>query len=54
MQTARGLVVVAIELATGMQYGKYSFESRLLGLCMFVDRDAATIIVDGDRRPVFM
>jgi hypothetical protein len=47
VQTARGLVGLAVELAAGMQLGHDHFERRLArNLRMVLDRDAAAVVAD--------
>jgi hypothetical protein len=48
VQTARGLVDLAVELAAGMQHGHDHFKRGLAGkLRMVLHRDAAAIVGDG-------
>ena len=47
MQTARYLVAVLVELATGMQFGEGNFSGTALGLVLVVHLDAG-----GDAAPV--
>ena len=49
VQTARGLVDLAVELAARLQRAHDDFERRLLReLRMRIDRDAATVVGDGE------
>ena len=54
MQTTGGFVVVAVELAAGMQYGQHGFKCRFFRLGVLVDRDAATVVTDGYRFPILV
>ncbi len=50
MQTARGLIGLAVELAACVQRAKDHLKRRFVGkLRMRIDRDAATIIADRHR-----
>jgi hypothetical protein len=48
VQAARDLVAAAAELAAGVQAGEDELERRDAGLLVDADRDAATVVVDGD------
>ena len=49
VQAARDLVGILVELAASMQAGQHHLGRRNAFLFMHVDRDAATIIADGNR-----
>ena len=51
VQAARGLVVLALELAAGVELVKMISSGALAGLGMLVDGDAAAVVGDGDARP---
>ena len=52
VQAARGLVVAGLELAAGVEDREDDLERALAGLGMLVDRNAAPIVGDGERRAV--
>ncbi len=54
VQAARGLVVLALELAAGVEHREDDLEGALAGLGMLVDRDAAAVVGDGERRVVLV
>ena len=54
VEAAGGLVVACLELAAGMQRRENDLERALFRLRMLVDRDAATIVCDRDRRAVLV
>ncbi len=49
MQTARDLVGIAVELATGMQYGHNDLGRRLFLRRMHIDRNTTTVVFHRDR-----
>ena len=49
VQTARHLVAVLVELAAGVQHRHRELDARHLFRRMHVDRNAATVVLDGDR-----
>ena len=54
VQATRGLVVLPLELAPGMQDGQHHFQRALLGLGVRVDRNAATVVPHRDRPSIFV
>ena len=54
MQSAAAGIVFVGELPAGMQRGEDDFEGRLLELLVRVDRDAASVVLDGDRGAVLV
>ena len=54
VQAARGLVVLALELAAGVEHREDDLEGALAGLRMLVDGDAAAVVGDGERRIVLV
>ena len=54
VEAAGRLVVLAFELAAGVQRREHHFECALLGLRVFVDRNAAAVVDHRDRRAVFV
>src|SRR6185369_11510050 len=52
VQAARGLVAAALELSTGVEHREDRLERALLRSRMFVDRRAAAVVFNRDRRPV--
>ena len=48
MQTAGDLVVVFVELAAGMEHSEHNLERALVFLFVHVDRDATSVVDDGD------
>ncbi len=49
MKTARDLVSLSAELASGVQLGHHYLESRLVVLRHHLHRDAASVVHDFDR-----
>ena len=50
VQAAGGLVVAVLELAAGVEHREDHLERALAGLRVLVDRDAAAVVGDGERR----
>ena len=54
VQAARRLVVAGLELAAGVEHREDHLERALLRLRVHIHRDAAAIVLDGDRRGVLV
>ncbi len=52
VQAAGGLVAAVLEFSARMQDGEDHFERAFLGRGMLVDRNAAAVVFDGDRRSI--
>ena len=52
VEAAGGLVAAVLELAARVKHREDHFERALLGRRMLVDRNAAAVVFDGDRRSV--
>src|SRR5688500_9043538 len=54
VETAGGFVVVVVEFAPGVEHREDDFQRAFLARRMLVDRYSPPIVLNGDRRTVFM